>query len=59
MLNCETAAIAAWEKGYYPDIPIKELNSQSEQTVSGPRREPENCQKINSVTSRPRITVRI
>jgi len=59
MLNCETTAIAAWEKGHYPDILIKELNSQSEQTVSGPRCEPETCQKINSVTSKPRITVRL
>jgi hypothetical protein len=34
MLNCEITAIEAWEKERYPDIHIKELNSQSEQTVS-------------------------
>jgi len=56
-VNCEITAFAAWIKGYYPDIPIKELTCQSEQTFSRPKCGPETYQKINSVTSKPRIKV--
>jgi hypothetical protein len=57
MLKCEITAIEAWKKGYYPDIHIKALKSQSEQTVSRPKCGPETYQNINSATSKPRITV--
>jgi len=59
MLKCEITAIEVGEKGYYPDVHIKELNSQSEKTVSRPRCGRETCQKINSATSKPGITVHI
>jgi len=58
-VNCKITAIAAWDKEYYPEIPIKELTCQSEKTVSRPRCGPETYQKINSVTSKPRIKVHI
>jgi hypothetical protein len=45
MLNCEITAIEARKKGNYLDIHIKELNSQSEQTVSRPKCVPETYQK--------------
>jgi hypothetical protein len=45
MLNCEITAIEAREKGHYPDIHLKELNYQSEQTVSRLKCGPETYQK--------------